>query len=161
MWLSGSESSEMPIWYQEHTLKHTPLPPGLCPASRDADVASDPNQLCFVFFWNSVFFYVFFVLIYWSIVDLQCCVNFCCREKRVSCCLVARSYTCVCIYIHFSIMVYHRILNMVPYAVVGPCCGSILYNSLPLLVPNSQSFLPPWQPQDLASVSMSLFLFYR
>ena len=38
----------------------------------------------------------------------------------------------------FSNTVYHRILNIVPYA-IGLCC---LYNSLHLLTPNSPSISP-------------------
>ena len=44
--------------------------------------------------------------------------------------------------IFFSIMAYHRILNIVPCA-IGPCCLFIVYNSLYLLVPNFQSIPPP------------------
>ena len=41
------------------------------------------------------------------------------------------------LYFFLSIMVYHRILNIVP--VLYHRCLSILYNSLHLLIPNSQS----------------------
>ena len=51
--------------------------------------------------------FCFFKKFYWSIVDLQCCVNFCCIAKWFS-------YTCTRIYISyfmfFSIMICHRIL---------------------------------------------------
>ena len=47
----------------------------------------------------------------WSIVDLQYCVNFCYTVKLIS---VIHTYT---FFIFFSIMVYHRILNIVPCAI--------------------------------------------
>ena len=45
----------------------------------------------------------------------------------------------------FSSMFYHSILNAVPCAVeqVRPCFIHPMCNSLHLLIPNSQSFLPP------------------
>ena len=46
---------------------------------------------------------------YWSIVDLQCRVNFCCTAKWSS-----YTYTYTFFFTFFSIMVYHRILNIVP-----------------------------------------------
>ena len=55
-------------------------------------------------------------------------------------------YACICtlFFIFFSIMVYHRILPIVPCA----SCSTLLfahpmYNSLHLLIPNSQSLPPP------------------
>ena len=63
--------------------------------------------------------FLFSNLYCWSIVDLQCCVNFCC---------IAKWFRYIYIHIHiytytyifstfFSIMVYHRILNIVPCAI--------------------------------------------
>ena len=55
---------------------------------------------------------------YWSPTDLQCCVNFSCTAKWLS-----FIYMCVYIYIYvfffifFSIIVYQRILNIVPCAI--------------------------------------------
>ena len=47
----------------------------------------------------------------WSIVYLQCCVNFCHIAEGFS-------YTYVHIlFIFFSVMVYHRILNIIPCAI--------------------------------------------
>ena len=56
------------------------------------------------------YFFVFFLN--WSIVDLQCCVNFCYTEKWFR-----YTYIYTFFFVLFSIMVYHRILNIVPYAV--------------------------------------------
>ena len=47
---------------------------------------------------------------YWSIVDLQHCVNFCRIGKWLT-------YTYIFFFIFFSIIVYHRILNIVPCAI--------------------------------------------
>ena len=59
--------------------------------------------------------------------------------------------------------------NFIIYKLIPLCwmdCKFIhsIYNSLRLLIPNSQSFLPPpppppWQPQSLSSRSVSLFPF--
>ena len=69
----------------------------------------------------------------------QCYVNFCCSAKWFS-----YTYICTLFFIFFSIIVYHRILNIVPCA----ACRILLflhpmYNSLHLLIPNSQSNPPP------------------
>ena len=87
--------------------------------------------------------FYFLNLFYWSIVDLQCYINFCCTAKWLS-----YTYLYTFFFIFLSMMVYHRILNIVPCAtqqnlVVHPA----LYDSLHLLTWNSQSLPPPWQPQ--------------
>ena len=90
---------------------------------------------------NVTFFFHFYVFI-WSTVELQCCVNYCCTAKWLS-------YTFIFI---FSIMIYHKILNIVPvlysYFVVYPfyIC---LFN---LLIPNSQS--TPLPLPSLALISL-------
>ena len=72
-------------------------------------------------------------------------------------------HMCVHIYIlfhNFSIMFYHRILNIVPWTSLFIHC---IYYSLHLLIPNSQS-IPPLSllsslaTRSLFSMSMSLFL---
>ena len=57
---------------------------------------------CYTFFYKNLFFN-------WSIVDLQCCVNFWCTAKWFS-----YTYIYIFSFIFFSIMVYYRILNIVP-----------------------------------------------
>ena len=58
--------------------------------------------------------------IYWSIVDLQHCVNFCCTAKWLS-------YT----YIHSHILFHYRLSQDIEHRslcyTVVPCCLSILY----------------------------------
>ena len=60
------------------------------------------------------------------------------------------SYTYIYMYIYtflkemfFSIMIYHRILNIVPCAIVGPCCLSILYIIVGICQPHSHSIPSP------------------
>ena len=69
---------------------------------------------------------------YWCIVDFQCCINFCCTAKWLS-------YTHV--YILFNIPLHYGLSQGIGWnplcSAVGPCCVSILYNSLRLLTPNS------------------------
>ena len=103
-----------------------------------------------------VFVNCFFL--YWSVIDLECCINHCCMAKWFN-------FTYVHIFIIFSsIMVYLRILNIAPSAI----CSALLFihsmcNTLPLITPNSQP-TPSQYPLSLdnqKSVSMILFLFYR
>ena len=69
---------------------------------------------CFVFFGEHSSFcapgFNSFLQSYRSVADLQCCVNFYCRAKGFS-------DTHTFFFIVFSIMVYHRVLNIVPCAV--------------------------------------------
>ena len=53
--------------------------------------------------------YLLFNLFCGSIVDLQCCVNFCLQQSD--------SVIHIFFFIFFSTMVYHRILNIVPCAI--------------------------------------------
>ena len=86
----------------------------------------------------SLKFVVVVVLI--EIVDVQCCIKFCYTEKWFS-------YIYIFFFIFFSIMAYHRIVNIVfpmLYSRILLFIHSI-YSSLHLLIPNSQSF-PPLLP---------------
>ena len=66
----------------------------------------------------------------------------------------------------FSIMIYHRILNIVLVLYNRTLMFiHFAYSSLPLMIPNSQS-IPHQLPQPLAticlfSVSVNLLLFHR
>ena len=66
----------------------------------------------------------FYFLFYWSIVHLQCCVNFYYTSKWFS-------YTYICIYIYFYILFHYDLSQVIEYSflcyTVGPCCLSILY----------------------------------
>ena len=90
---------------------------------------------------------------YWDIVELQCGVNYCSTAKWLS-----HIYTYICVYIYifffifFSIMVCHKILNIV-------CCAvqldfvliQFIYNSMHLLTPTSQSNSFP-SPSSLKTI---------
>ena len=71
----------------------------------------------------------------WSIVDLLCCVNFCCIAKWL-----IYTYTYTFFFIFFSIIIYPRILNIVPCAMQRALL--FIYstcNSLQLLTPDTLS----------------------
>ena len=94
---------------------------------------------------------------YWGIVDLPCCVIFCYTVKWFS-------YTCICfIFIFFFIMLYLRILNIVPVLYSRTLLFiHAKYNNL--LIPNFQSIpttLPfPWQLQ-VCSLCLWVFFCFR
>ena len=75
-------------------------------------------------------------VVYWSIVDLQCCVSFKCTAKWFS-------YKSIYILFPiFSIMDYHRILNIALCAMQQTLLFILpTYTSLHLLIPNSQLLL--------------------
>ena len=85
--------------------------------------------------------YSFLKKFYWGIVDLQCCVNFCCMAKWFTYTYSFPLWFITGYWIELPVL-YSRILLF-----IHP-----IYNSLQLLTPNSQSFSPrtpptPWQPQ--------------
>ena len=100
--------------------------------------------------------YFVYLLCYWSIVDLKCCVNYCCTAKWLS-------YTYI--YILFHILFHYDLSEDIEYISKTLLFIHPIYNILPLLIPNSHSF-PPLDPFPLAttslfSISVSLFLFHR
>ena len=81
-------------------------------------------HLRYPLYWIVSFLFLF-ILIYflsWSIVDLQCCVNFCCITRWLS-------YTHI--YILFHILFHYGLSQDIEYSslcyTVGPCCLSIPY----------------------------------
>ena len=105
----------------------------------------------------------FYFLFYWSIVHLQCCVNFYYTSKWFS-------YTYICIYIFFHVLFHYGLSQDIEYSSLcyteGPYCLSIsVYTSLHPLILNSLYYhLPPPSPlatTSLFSMSLILFLFHR
>ena len=96
------------------------------------------NDITWINFYLDCPFVFFFNLFYWSIVDLQCCANFCCTAEWFS-------YTCTYILFHILFPLWltlgYRIQFPVLYSRTLLFIHSI-YNSLHLLTPNSQS-IPP------------------
>ena len=92
---------------------------------------------------------------YWSIVDLQCYVNFSCKVIQLHIYVYSFSYSfplwfITGYWIQFPVLYSRTLLFTHP-----------IYNSLHLLITNSQSFPPPltpspWQPQ-VCSLELSLF----
>ena len=86
---------------------------------------------------SSFLVFEFVIVIYWSIVDLQHCVHFCYTEERLS-------YTHI--YIFFNILFHYGLSqDLIQYPVLYSRTLFIHSecNSLHLLIPNPQSFLPP------------------
>ena len=104
-----------------------------------------PHYVCFMysFFLDLFLFFKKFILLF-SIVDLQCCIKFCCTEKWLS-------STNVHMYILSHVLFCHGLSQVIEYSflcyTVGPCCLSIIH-PLHLLVPKSQA------PSPLATTSL-------
>ena len=82
--------------------------------------------------------WVFFFVVNWSIVDLQCCVNFCYTAKWFI--IYIYIYIYMYIFLLSSIMVYHRISNLVPCAIHQPYAhSSTIHNSQDMETPKCPS----------------------
>ena len=94
---------------------------------------------------------LYFLKFYWSIVDLQCCDNFCSSTAWFS-----YTYTHPFFFKFFSHKDYHRILGRVPCAIyiLTLLASHSIYHSVHMPIPNPESIPPP----DLSSlVTISLF----
>ena len=100
-------------------------------------------------------------LLYWSIVNFKCCINFCCTAKCFSYTYV---YICMCIYIYVYIYIcafftFFSIMVIIGYWIYFLILSKdllfiySLYNTLYLLIPNSQS-IPPSPSSPLSGTSL-------
>ena len=141
--LSLFSCSVMSDSLQPHGMQHARPP---CPSPTPGACIIE------IFIWYASFLGISWRIIWWKTCFnfigvefiLQCCVIFCCTANWVS-------YIYIFFFIFFSIVVCHKILTTVPCAYnwillfIHP-----IYDSVNLLIPNSQSFPPPptpWQPQ--------------
>ena len=72
--------------------------------------------------WDSFFFCLFCFSFYWSTVDLQHCVNFCCTGKWL-----LYTYIYMLFYILFLYSLSQDVEYCSPCYTIEPCCLSILY----------------------------------
>ena len=101
------------------------------------------------------------ILFYWSIVDLQCCANFCCTAKWL---------LYIYIYILFYILFHYGLSQNIEYSslcyTVGLCCLSILYTIVCICYSQTPNpFLPHTPPLTTTSlfpmsVNMTTFLIW-
>ena len=106
----------------------------------------------------------FFSIFFWSIVDLQCYFNLTVQQSN------SLTHICVYVYIHsfllfFSIMVYHRILNIVLLLYSRTLLfNHSVYKRLHLLTPTPTPSLPqipsPLALTSLFFMSLVLLLFH-
>ena len=109
----------------------------------EVDLIFEPENSCL-----PVFFF-FFNLFYWSIVDLQCCVNSCCTAKWFS-------YTYI--YVPFHILFHYDLSQSIAYSSmcyrVGPCCWSVLYILFASANPKLPLHPSPTHPSPLVTTSL-------
>ena len=71
-------------------------------------------------------FFIFLKFLYWSTVDLQCCVNFCCKAKGFSLYINVCIYVCILLKILFHFGLSQDIECNSLCSIAGLCCLSIL-----------------------------------
>ena len=92
----------------------------------------------------------------WSIVDLQCCVNFCCSVSGSVIHIHTHTHTFICILFHYDLLRGIEYSSLC-YTVKAFFLIHSLYNNLPLLIPNFHSYFPhPTSPCSYKSVLFAL-----
>ena len=120
------------------------------------------DDIFLFFFWSN--WYIFFLKkFHWTIVILECCVNFCCTAKwLLHICVYICSFI---IYIFlFHVLFLYGLSQDIEYGslcrIVGPCL-SILYILVCICLSQIPGLPPPLAATSLSSMYVSLFLFHR
>ena len=125
-----------------------------------SSIINEPLSASSVFNFPSLF--IFFFNFYWSIVDLQCCVSFCCTASE--------SVIHVHIYIHYFFRFFfhighYRVLSRVPCAIQQVVISYLFYIQQCVYVNPSLPINPsppyPLVTISLFSTSVALYLYCR
>ena len=106
-----------------------------------------------------------FLKVFWSIVDLQCCVSFRCTAKRISYVYVIYIYVYTLLFRFFTYIGYYTVLSGFPCAIQQVLVIYLFYIQQQVYItPNLLIYLCPLNISPLVTinlVSKSLSLFHE